>query len=188
MRIEYEPYGADTSISCLNADLNPVNQSQNQGFICITHDTPEVANIDLIIDKAVVSGTDPVEYGPIYAGSDFAVLRAETTSIDDVPVPKVDVTFELSPYLGAINGSDTSSSLSNSAGFAFSSYQPPTNANSLGYYSFTVLPSSNTTYPSPAYKEIIIHDEDASLTGKEEQIFIYQIRSFSLIIMNQRLI
>ena len=175
MRIEYEPFDTDNKITCFDADVNPVNQSQNQGFVCITHDIPEAASISLKIDKDSISGTSPTEYGPIYTGSDYAVLRAEVLSSTEVVVPKVEVTFTLTPYFGYLVGSDESTSITNGAGHAFSSYQPPTNSNNLGFYSRTVRNSTHASYPSGSYKEVIIHDEDASLEGKEEQVFIYQI-------------
>lgn len=174
VRVEYEPESSDKKITAFNSDLNPVNQSQNQGFVCITHDKPDAANISLVIDKSIVAGSSPTEYGPIYAGSDFAILRAEVTSISDIAVPKTNVTFSMSPYLGALSGSDEITVVTNGSGNSFSSYQPPVNANNLGFYSRTIRSSNHPSYLL-THTDVIIHDEEASLLNKEEEIFIYQI-------------
>ena len=153
IRVEYEPVTSDKRIEAIQADLNPVNQSQNQGFVCITHNKPEAANIELTLDKSAISGTSPVEYGPIYAGSDYSLLRATVTSIDGVVVPKTEVTFTLTPVVGSFSGVDTLEVLTNGSGQAFSSYQPPTNASSLGFYSRTVRASTTTTNFNTTNKE-----------------------------------
>jgi len=175
LRIEYEEAERDTSISAWLADVSPVTQNINQGFVCITHDQLEAAIITLNIDKAMVPFTSsPREYGPIYAGADYAVLKATVTSISGVPVPGIEVGFTMSPSdIGYLSGASVSSSVSTGDGEAFTSYQPPTSADDLGFYTTIVRASTNPYYP--AHKDVIINMTETGLEGKESEVYLYQI-------------
>jgi hypothetical protein len=174
LRIEYEELDRETKITAYEADVNPVTQTTNQGFVCITHVDLEPANITLSIDKSKIHGSSPVEYGPILAGSDYSILRATVISSSGLPVPSVEVGFEMSPTdLGYIGGASSASSVTDSTGIAYTNYQPPASADSLGFYTKTVRDSTHPSYSG--YREVILKVSEAGLANKEEQIYLYQI-------------
>jgi hypothetical protein len=107
VRVEYEEADRSTQVTAWDADTSPLTQHINQGFVVVTHDRLEAATITLEIDKAPISfTTDPVEHGPIFVGSDYAVLKATVRSIGGLPVPNVEVGFEMSPTdVGFLAGS-----------------------------------------------------------------------------------
>ena len=175
IRIEYEERDRPNEIIAKDANTNPVTQTVNEGFICITHSELEPAFITLGIDKTKIQGTsNPSEYGPVVVGSDYAILKAIVTSPSGIPVPKSQVGFSFSPSdTGFLNGSTSSVSVTNASGSAFSNYQPPVSADSLGFYSITVRDTTNPYYPGA--REVIIKLAETGLTGKEEDIYLYQI-------------
>jgi len=175
IRIEYEEADRSTNIEAWLADTSPVTQHINQGFVCITHDQLEAATITLEVDKAMIPFTyNPREYGPIYVGSDYGSLKATVKSISDVVVPGIEVGFTMNPStVGYLAGSTQSSSVTNGKGEAFTSYQPPTSADTLGFYTTIVRASTNPYYTS--HKDVIINVTETGLEGCEDEIYIYQI-------------
>jgi hypothetical protein len=175
LRIEYEEADLDTKVKAWLADTNPVSQHVNQGFVCITHDQLEAAKITLEIDKPMIPFTyDPREFGPITVGADYGILKATVTSISGTTIPGVEVGFTMTPStIGYLAGGQDSSSITNGRGEAYTSYQPPTSADDLGFYTTTVRASTHSSYP--AHKDIIIDVSETGLEGREEEIFLYQI-------------
>jgi len=175
IRVEYEEEGQPSRISAWLADTSPVVQHINQGFVCITHDQLEAAQIVLSIDKPVIPFTyAPREYGPITIGADYAVLKATVTSISGTPIPNIEVGFTMKPTsVGYLAGGTDATSVTNGRGQAFTSYQPPVSADELGFYSTTVRTSTNPYYPN--HKDIIINSTDTGLSGLEDEIYLYQI-------------
>jgi len=174
LRIEYEELDRETKIIATDADVNPVTQSVNQGFVCVSHADLEPANIVLSINKRPIQGTNPVEYGPISVGSDYGILKASVTSSSGSPVPNIEVNFNMSPStLGYLAGAYSSVSVTDSSGNAYTNYQPPTSADSLGFYTKTVRDTTSPYYPGD--REVILKVADAGLSNKEDEIYIYQI-------------
>ena len=175
LRIEYEEANQSTKIEAWLADTNPVVQHINQGFVCITHDQLEAANITLEINKSMIPFTyNPREYGPVYIGSDYAILKAIVTNINGVVIPGVEVGFQMEPSsVGFLAGSTQSSSITNGRGEAYTSYQPPTSANTLGFYTTIVRQSTNPYYPN--HKDVILNVYESGLEGKEDEVYLYQI-------------
>jgi hypothetical protein len=179
LRIEYEEEDRSISVIAENADVNPTTQSTNQGFVCISHSALEAANIVLDIDKSIIPGT--TTYGPIYAGSDYALLRATVTSASNDPVPDVEVLFSMVPdTCGYLDGGNESTSVTDSVGHAYSTYQPPTTGDEMGYYSTLVQDSTNAYYPDD--RELIIQDASASLLGLEEEVYLFMILKDDIIL------
>ena len=117
---------------------------------------------------------NPREYGPIYAGSDYAILKATITSTSNTAIPNIEVGFTMSPVgIGFLAGSIISTSVTNGKGEAYTSYQPPVSANELGFYTTTVRASTHPSYPG--HKDIIIRMDETGLKGKESQVYLYQI-------------
>jgi hypothetical protein len=169
LRVEYEEeIEKDFLVRAITADVNPVTQATSQGFVCITHKTLEAANITLSIDKNKISGTNPEQHGPIYAGSDYGVLTAKVIDTNGEAVPNVEVSFSLVPdNIGTINGSVSAISGTNSVGKAYTSYQPPTTSDELGWYSTTVEDMG-------AEKDIIIKSS-ASALSTANKIYLYHV-------------
>jgi hypothetical protein len=175
LRIEYEEADRPQEIKAWSADVSPVTQGTNQGFVCISHEIIEASSINLSINKPSISGViDPKHYGPIIAGADYAILKATVLSPSGLPVRGIDVYFEMTPTnIGYLNGAESSGSLTNANGFAYSSYQPPVSADALGFYSTTVRPSTHPYYPDG--KDVIIKTAETGLQGREEEVYLYQI-------------
>jgi hypothetical protein len=174
LRIEYEEEDKGIKISALDANTNPISQNVHQGFVCITHENLDPTKIVLNVDKDRIPFASPIEYGPVTVGSDHAILEATVSNISGVAVPGVTVSFIMDPTnMGYINGSTQSSSVTNGVGKAFSSYQPPSSADSLGYYSVVVRDCTYGSYTS--HKEVIISDSLAQIEGKESDTYIYQV-------------
>ena len=175
-RIEYEEANTESEVIATDADTNPVTSFTNQGFLCISHELIETANISLSIDKPIISFSSSNEHGPIYTGTDFAILEAKVTSYSGLPVKNTSVLFTMNPStnpIGFINGAVKSTSVTTSSGLAYSSYQPPVSAEDLGFNSTIVRSSNNLSYAS--HKDVILNTSDLSLIGKESEIYTYQI-------------
>jgi len=183
IRIEYEEENKTHTLIASTADVNPLSQSINQGFVCITHDQLEAATIKLKIDKQRIPFTvNPVEYGPMYIGSDYALLKATVESTEGNPIPHMEVSFTMTPFgLGGLNGSDKAVSVTNGRGEAFTSYQPPVSGEDMGFYSITVRPSTHPLYPT-GYKELILNIRRSGLEGKEPLVYLYQVLKDDLMI------
>jgi len=176
LRIEYEENAKELTVSALNADVNPVTQHINQGFVAITHDKIEAASIVLDIDKPKIPFvSNPYEHGPLYIGTDYGILRATVKTISDVSVQNKLVNFKTTPAgLGSLDGANTSASLTDGLGQAYSSYQPPLTADDLGFYSTIVRTSTHPSYSS-GYKEIILREMNLGLEKQEDNLYLYQV-------------
>jgi len=175
IRVEYEPEEQSQQITAWLADISPVVQNINQGFVCITHDQLEVANIILEVDKPMIPfSNNPREYGPVYAGADYAVLKATVTSSGGVVIPNTEIGFTMSPAsIGFLAGGTESTSVTNGSGEAYTLYQPPVSADALGFYTTIVR---NSTHPSyVGYKDVIIRMAETGMEDKEDEVYLYQI-------------
>lgn len=174
LRIEYEKED-ENILTAYKADVNPLTTHKNQGFVCITNNPLEVAEIILSVNKTPISGTyDPTEFGPVYAGADFAMFSAKAKTIDGIPVSGEQITFEIiSDQIGSLNNGSYSMGLTNGEGKAYSPYQSPTGVDDLGFYSTIERTSNHIFYTGE--KELIISDENAGIEDKENSIFTYQI-------------
>jgi len=167
LRIEYEEADLSTSVTAWKADVNPVSQAVNEGFVCITHEPLEAAKISLDIDKEELSSGSSV-YGPIQVGNDWARLIAKVSTFRDVPVPNKEVTFHATPLVGALGGSSTGKSFgaTNSEGLAYTHYQPPLDADSIGHYAL----SSDAVQGD----WLRLDEENTGLTEADE-VYLYQV-------------
>lgn len=169
LRVEYEEANYPTEIVAYDADVNPVSQTINQGFICITHEHLVPAKISLVTDKTKMQFVLPTTYGPVYIGNDWALLRAEVLSDTDQPVPNIEVTFNLVPItIGYIGGSSngTSYGATNEDGYAYSSYQSPSDSEQMGFYA--------TRADSVQGDTLVLDNEDAGLT-MDDDIYLYKV-------------
>jgi hypothetical protein len=182
LRVEYEEADLSMKMTAWDADVSPVTQHINQGFVVITHDQLEAATIILEIDKPPISfTTDPVEHGPVLVGSDYAVLKATVKSMAGVAVPNIEVGFEMSPLdVGYLSGSTVATAVTNGRGEAFTSYQPPVSADALGFHTTVMRASTHGSYTS--HKDLILNATAAGLEGKEEEIYLYQVLKDDLLL------
>jgi len=175
LRIEYEEENQEKKIIGIEANTSPVTQYVNQGFVCITHEPLEAAAISLTTNRESVLFSDPKEFGPVYVGTDYAVLEAKVSDYSGSPVSGTEVGFTMAPStIGLLDGDTETIGVTTSSGKAFSSYISPLSAEDIGHYSTTVRASTHLSYPNS--KELIIstslYDE---LVGHEDDLYIYQI-------------
>jgi hypothetical protein len=184
LRIEYEEEGSDMTLHAFNADVSPLTQYTNQGFVCLTHQDMSPANIVLSIDKPSIPYiANPKIYGPITVGSDYGLLKATVTTYEGIPVPGQEVSFTFSPSnVGYINGGSDTISVTDNKGNAYASYQPPVSAEHLGYYVTNTDKRTLISVGEGKTMEFIIPDMKADLLGQEENIYIYQILKDDLIL------
>ncbi len=169
LRVEYEEADTDTTITAWDADVSPVTQTVNQGFVCITHRELDPTSIVLKTDKAIVPLSSPLSYGPVYVGSDSATLRAEVTSQDNTVVPNVEVTLTLTPSSVGFIGGSTSGSASSTTdgnGHAYSSYQPPIDSADMGFYA--------TSIGAVQGNDLVLDNSTAGLT-LDDDMYLYQV-------------
>lgn len=167
LRVEYEEADLSTDIQGWDADVNPVSQAVNEGFVCITHEPLEAANISLSINKDVISASDAV-YGPIQIGNDWARLIAEVTTFNGVPTPDEEVTFHMTPLIGSLGGSSSGESygVTNADGHAYTYYQPPLDAESIGHYALSA---------DAVQGDWLKLDEESTGLTTADEIYLYQV-------------
>lgn len=179
-RIEYEEELTSKTILATEADVNPVTQSTNQGFVCISHSEIEAASITLSINESLISGSTDT-YGPIFAGSDYGLLRATVKSSTGTVVPSVKVTFGMSPDdIGYLDGNSYSVTMTDGKGNSYSLYQPPTVGDELGHYSTQAQASTDPYFPTD--RELVILDANANLDGEENEVYLFQILKDDLLL------
>lgn len=183
LRIEYEEAETKNILDATEADVNPITQHINQGFVVITHNQLEAASIVLDINKPRIPFTSqPPEYGPITIGSDYALLRATVKSTEGNAIPGKLVGFTMIPSgIGYLDGAEESSSITDGIGQAYSSYQPPVSTDTLGFYTVTTRASTHPSYTS-GYKDVIIKDSNAGLELQEDNLYIYQVLKDDIIL------
>jgi hypothetical protein len=169
LRVEYEEEDTATIITAWDSDISPVTQSVNQGFICITHQQLNPTRIVLKTDKEAIAGIESLTYGPVYVGSDTAVLRAEVYAQDGTPLPNIEVSMVLTPSaVGSIGGSTSgsSSSTTDGNGYAYSYYQPPIDAEDMGYYA--------TSISAVQGNDLVLDNPTAGLTV-DDDLYLYKV-------------
>lgn len=175
LRVEYEELERPTNTIASNADVNPVAQSVDQGFVLITHQQLEPASITLEIDKAPIPFVSPLEYGPIVVGADYALLRAHVVDSNGIDIPGIEVGFTMDPTtVGYLGGSTATNGTTNAEGHAYATYQPPTSADDMGFYSTIVRDSTHPLYLS-THRDIIIRHSDIGWEDRETDIYLYHV-------------
>ena len=169
LRVEYEEEALSTQIHALDANVSPTVQSLNEGFVCITHEEIEAAKIELSIAKEAIPFINPLVYGPIYVGADWATLQATVTSATGTVVPNVEITFSSQPStLGFLGGSSIgiAYSVTNGEGIAYTYYQPPVDADSMGYYA---------TAASCVHGDTLYLDNTTAGLTVADDIYLYKV-------------
>jgi hypothetical protein len=169
LRVEYEELNSNYNINAIDANTNPVAQPINQGYVCISHEELEAASITLKIEKELISFSNPSTYGPIYVGNDFAILRSEVLSKTGTPVPNVEVQFDMIPSnIGYIGGTSLGYSfgVTDGIGLAYSFYQPPVDADTMGFYA---------THPESVQGNILYLDNREAGLSLEDDIYLYKV-------------
>jgi hypothetical protein len=151
-RIEYEEDGFREVSYVGEADISPLNQSMNKGFITLARTELDINSITLETTKPSYPGITNA-YGPVYIGSDFASLLATVYSSSGEVIPNAEVTFyfETSPSFGGLSGGF--SSIQRRTGFngiAKTYYVPPVSIESIGFYVTSVDPGNILTLPGNA--------------------------------------
>lgn len=152
-RIEYEEDGYGNHLSAVDADVNPLGQVLNRGFVVLSRGESDIAEITLETTKPVYGGTQD-SYGPVYVGSDYAPLIATVYSSSGEVVPNVEVTFNLlsTPFFGSLAGfGNRLQKRTAHDGTARTSYIPPVSADDLGVYAFSVSGGNTITVGRDIY-------------------------------------
>lgn len=164
-RIEYEEEGYREESVVANADVSPLSQSTNRGFVTLARSQLDIDSI--VLETTIDNYPDVAQtYGPIFAGSGYAPLLATVYSSTGTVVPNVEVTFffETSPSFGSLGGSGvTAQRLTNFNGIARTFYSSPTDVQGMGFNVTSVDTGNILTLPV-----------DANLTS-EEDIYTYQV-------------
>jgi len=133
-RIEYEPVDIDTYLVADNVDVRPVMNEKGNGIVYISRRPLQLSEIVLEIDKNKIGNG---LYGPVYAGTDFAVLTATGYSEEEEPVPGVPLTITetTSPWAGCLSGeAGPYTAKSNANGQVMTSFTPGADDTALGKY------------------------------------------------------
>lgn len=168
-RIEYEEADTVLNVNAWDADVSPISQSVNQGYVCVSHEELQAGTITLSVDTDIIPFSDPLTYGPVYVGNDFVTLRAEVLSPTGTKVPGIEVEFELTPSsIGSMAGSSTGISYgtTNGDGHAFTFYQTPVDAEEMGFYA--------TSSSSVQGNNLVLDNTSAGLT-LEDDIYLYKV-------------
>ena len=156
-RIEYEEDGFSEELTATDADVNPLGQSLNRGFVVISRSELDVGTITLSTTKPAYGSVSNLNaYGPVYVGSDYAPLYAEVLSSGGEVVPNIEVTFwtDTSPEFGSIGGvPNFCQRRTGYDGVARSFYTPPVSVDEMGYYVTHLTDSDKLTVNWDAYFE-----------------------------------
>jgi len=151
-RIEYEEYGYSDVFTAKEADVNPVAQSLNKGFVVVGRGELDISSIILSTTKSSYRA-DADTFGPVYVGADYASLLAHVYSSAGSLVPNAEVTFWITtaPAVGGVGGSGSSAQRRTGYdGIARCAYTPPTSVDSMGFFVTSVGVGNTVTLPSGA--------------------------------------
>lgn len=165
VRIEYEEDGYGEETLAVDADVSPLGQSMNRGFVTLARSQLDIASIVLETTKDAYPGV-AATYGPVYVGADYASLVATVYSSSGQVVPNVEVTFyfDTSPSFGGLGGSSTS--IQRRTGFdgrARTFYIPPSSLEDMGFY-VSSIGAGNT----------LVLSSDANIL-EEEDVYTYYV-------------
>jgi len=105
---------------------------------------------------------DQIDYGlfgPVYAGTDYCILRARAFNAQGVPVPNTEITFKITGA-GFVEGQKTFSSMTNADGLATVVYSPCRSAEDLGQYCAQPATDMTLTLTDPEAVSIPSFDGD----------------------------
>ena len=123
-RIEYEvtPYDIRTANKALMLDVKAISNAETNQIIQITPVETNVAELILECDKEIIGGNI---FGPVYFGTDWARLTARALDAVGNPVEDIEITIVLNENTGTLNGLQSYTALSNSAGEIYAFYNAP---------------------------------------------------------------
>lgn len=164
-RIEYEEVGYDKYRTGFDANINPLGQSLNKGFVVVSRSELDISSIVLETDKQRYNSFADT-YGPIYAGADHAQLIATVFSSAGKPIPDAEILFEMEyePATGSIgNSGATAEYRTGYDGKARTFYTTPNSAEDMGFYVRSVTGTNQLQVRS-----------DANFTDSND-IYTYQV-------------
>jgi len=144
-RIEYEPVDIDPYLVVDNVDVRPVVNEKGNGIVYISRRPLQLTEILLEVDKDKIGNG---LYGPVYAGTDFAILTATGLSGQEEPVPGIYLTIDetTSPWAGKLNNvAGAYTAKSNSSGQIAASFTPGSDDAALGRYVDSVAAETGGT-------------------------------------------
>lgn len=131
LQVEYEPKDSRDYILANTADVNPLHNATEKGFIKLSTEIADAGSISLSVDLPVQFGTGAFL---IDAGNTTGEVIATVYDSEGEVLEGAQVFFELlDPIVGNFtNGDDTTSSISNTNGEATAFYAPPVSIDALG--------------------------------------------------------
>jgi hypothetical protein len=165
-RIEYEPQYSDPHMVADDVDVRPVMNETGNGIIYISRHPLQIDRVVLETDKPLIGYE---LYGPLYAGTDYALLTATAYSALDEPVPGVVLTIDETnmPFVGLLNGAPNAySRKTSSKGQVKASYTTGGNLDMLGQISSGITIGATST--------TITVDGDYS-TADADDVFLFGI-------------
>ncbi len=168
--IEYDPEDATDYATAFDANVNPVQNYSEQGFLYLTHNAEQPASITLAAKLATISTG---VYGPLYMGNNFATLEAAVLDELGEAIENIPVTFEIigTPKVGNFGGVlTTTESITDSSGKAYAFYRPPRTSSDVSKEvdaaDITIDPVAQTT---------TLHIDNYLLNSTISEIFLFSV-------------
>ena len=156
-RIEYEEVGFGEEVFAAAANVSPLGQSLNKGFVTLGRAELDISSIVLSTTKPAYGSESLLDsYGPVYVGSDYAVLEATVLSSTGEVVPNVEVQIGAvsAASIGSFGGKSSSCErMTGYNGVARTFYTPPTSADDMGFYITSVTDTNKLSLGTGSYLE-----------------------------------
>ena len=136
----YEPEWAPSEFLAPGIDMNPAVSGIASGYVVVTHQRTDLQKLTLFCDKpkllfehSPAAQADMVVFGPVYYGTDFAVLMVEASDFSGrYPVANLDLHFKVMSgfqgylrYVDPLQSSVPVTASTNGDGMAWMIYTPP---------------------------------------------------------------
>lgn len=162
----YEPHFSQHTIEAFSADVNPMNNNINAGFIQITRAEPEPYNIVLDVVDLEPDGDT---YFPLTMGGNYLRLVATVTDRIGTPLQNILVTFNnLPPYAGSFGNKHSITAITDGEGKAYAVFSAPLMAQDMAKVA--------TIVGAPGYSTATV--ENLVIPGSTlyyENVYIYAV-------------
>lgn len=138
LQVEYEPIDSRDYVLATTADVNPLHNATEKGFIKLATELIDAATIELSAELSVQAGTGAFL---IDTGNATGEIVATVKDSGGDIIEGIEVFFEIvDPIVGSFtNGGFLTSSISNTNGEASAFYAPPVSVDSLGQVTTDVV-------------------------------------------------
>ncbi len=167
LQVDYEPIDSRDYLLATTADVNPLHNATEKGFIKLSTEVLDASSISLDIDLPEQAGTGAFL---IDAGNTTGELIATVLDSSGEPLDGVEVFFEVTaPVVGSFaNGQRVTSSITDTEGQARAFYVPPVSVDALG------KATTNVTYDAGSNTTTVIIN-GLSAPDTVSGVFLYKI-------------